>query len=108
MIVRRDALVAVGMTLLIPQAVAVAAPMSWRPATTVERFAARTTQHFLRTYAGEAAALPVSRCTKAAGGLWRCRVSVNGGECVVNLKILDEGPVGPPLYVLNLQARCDE
>jgi hypothetical protein len=94
--------------LIAPASLAAASPFRLRSAGTVEQFASHAAQHFLRTYAGEGAGSPVARCATPHTEIWRCRVSTNGGECVVNLNILDEGPGGPPLYVLNLRARCDE
>jgi hypothetical protein len=87
---------------------AMASAVRRRSATVVQTFAIETTRHYLDTYVGVAAELPVSRCSRAELGRWRCRVSVDGGECVVSLQILDEGPTGPPLYVLGLRARCSE
>jgi hypothetical protein len=94
--------------LVAPVSLAGASPFRLRSPAAVEQFASHTAQHFLRTYAGEGGGSPVARCARPQNEIWRCRVSTDGGECVVNLSILDEGPGGPPLYVLNQRARCDE
>jgi hypothetical protein len=82
-----------------------------RASITVRQFAAQRAERFLSTYLGESIgqrpALSATTCQKGATEMWHCQVG-RRPFCVVKLGILDEGPSGPPLYVVSLSARCPE
>jgi hypothetical protein len=79
-----------------------------RSAHTVKRFAIRSAEYFTRTYYGVSLTSGTARCRKSGPVRWNCQVNLGGGECTGLLKLLDEGPGGPPLYILENRIGCAE